>query len=210
MKFCEKNLQIRKFRIRKKTCDELVIDAENVTLRWPRPEGRVDVYHIKWYPNKNVDDIRQKEISGNVPTEGIGRNIAVLVPDLHPGVEYMFEITTEAHGRRSQTTKTRVRTMPLITSEITVINQPEVTTALTLRYTPTPLTSALFDTYRYLNTGFQGGVHILLKGIGVWVGSESGNFPLVYAMKMSSPQGVLKSPKSPLCKVQLLWPSQKS
>ena len=64
----------------------------------------------------------------------------------------MFEITTEAHGRRSQTTKTRVRTMPLITSEITVINQPEVTTALTLRYTPTPLTSALFDTYRYLNT----------------------------------------------------------
>ena len=118
-----------------------------------RPEGRVDVYHIKWYPNKNVDDIRQKEISGNVPTEGIGRNIAVLVPDLHPGVEYMFEITTEAHGRRSQTTKTRVRTMPLITSEITVINQPEVTTALTLRYTPTPLTSALFDTYRYLNTG---------------------------------------------------------
>ena len=154
MKFREKNLQIRKFRIRKKICDELVIDAENVTLRWPRPEGRVDVYHIKWYPNKNVDDIRQKEISGNVPTEGIGRNIAVLVPDLHPGVEYMFEITTEAHGRRSQTTKTRVRTMPLITSEITVINQPEVTTALTLRYTPTPLTSALFDTYRYLNTGF--------------------------------------------------------
>ena len=133
-----------------KSIDNLqpILDAENVTLRWPRPEGRVDVYHIKWYPNKNVDDIRQKEISGNVPTEGIGRTIAVLVPDLHPGVEYMFEITTEAHGRRSQTTKTRVRTMPLITSEITVINQPEVTTALTLRYTPTPLTSALFDTYR--------------------------------------------------------------
>jgi cadherin 5 type 2 (VE-cadherin) len=40
--------------------------------------------------------------------------------------------------------------MPLITSEITVINQPEVTTALTLRYTPTPLTSALFDTYRFM------------------------------------------------------------
>ena len=47
------------------------LDAENVTLRWPRPEGRVDVYHIKWYPNKNKDDIRQKEISGNVPTEGM-------------------------------------------------------------------------------------------------------------------------------------------
>ena len=87
-------------------------------------------------------------IAGNTPTEGIGRNIAVLVPDLHPGNEYMFEITTEAHGRKSQTTKTKVRTMPLITSEITVINQQEVTTALTLRYTPTPFPSSYFDTYR--------------------------------------------------------------
>ena len=60
----------------------------------------------------------------------------------------MFEITTEAHGRKSQTTKTKVRTMPLITSEITVINQQEVTTALTLRYTPTPFPSSYFDTYR--------------------------------------------------------------
>ena len=76
------------------------------------------------------------------------------MPDLHPGVEYMFEITTEAHGIRSETTKTRVRTMPLITSEITVINQPEVTTALTLRYTPTPFPSSLFDTYRYVKKGF--------------------------------------------------------
>ena len=114
-----------------------------------------------------------------MPTEGIGRNIAVLVPDLHPGVEYMFEITTEAHGRRSQTTKTRVRTMPLITSEITVINQPEVTTALTLRYTPTPLTSALFDTYRYLNTGFLRKHSYITKGHRN--GTEIGNFPLVYA-----------------------------
>ena len=72
----------------------------------------------------------------------------MLVPDLHPGNEYMFEITTEAHGRKSQTTKTKVRTMPLITSEITVINQQEVTTALTLRYTPTPFPSSYFDTYR--------------------------------------------------------------
>lgn len=125
-----------------------ILDAENVTLQWPRPEGRVDVYHIKWYPLSNQDDFRLKDIPGNVPTEGIGRNIAVLIGDLHPGVEYMFEMTTEAHGLLSETSRSRVRTMPLITSEITVINQPEVTTALTLRYTPTPLTSSLFDTYR--------------------------------------------------------------
>ncbi len=124
-----------------------ILDAENVTLQWPRPEGRVDLYHIKWFPLSNEDDFRLKEIPGN---EGIGRNIGVLVGGLHPGVEYMFEITTEAHGLRSETTRRRVRTMPLITSEITVINQPEVTTALTLRYTPTPLTSSLFDTYRFM------------------------------------------------------------
>ena len=126
-----------------------ILDAENVTLQWPRPEGRVDFYHIKWYPLANKEDVRNKKINGNVPTEGIGRNIAVLIAKLHPGVEYMFEITTEAYDLRSETTETKVRTMPLITSEITVINQREVTTAMTLRYTPTPLTSSLFDTYRY-------------------------------------------------------------
>ncbi len=39
--------------------------------------------------------------------------------------------------------------MPLITSEITIINRQETTNALTLRYTPTPLTRSLFDTYRF-------------------------------------------------------------
>lgn len=125
-----------------------ILDAENVTLQWPRPEGRVDFYHIKWYPLANKDDIRNKKINGNIPTEGIGRNIAVLIANLHPGVEYMFEITTEAHKLESETTQTKVRTMPLITSDITVINQREVTSAMTLRYTQTPLTSSLFDTYR--------------------------------------------------------------
>ena len=73
-----------------------------------------------------------------------------MVPNLHPGNEYMFEITTEAHGRKSKTTSRKIRTMPLIKSEITVINQQEVTTALTLRYTPTPFPSSYFDTYRFM------------------------------------------------------------
>ena len=41
-----------------------ILDAENVTLQWPRPEGKVDVYHIKWYPISNENDVRQKEIPG--------------------------------------------------------------------------------------------------------------------------------------------------
>ena len=52
---------------------------------------------------------------------------------LHPGVDYMFEITTEAHNLRSDKKQVGIRTMPLILSEITVINNQEVTTALTLR-----------------------------------------------------------------------------
>ena len=125
-----------------------ILDAKNVTLQWPKPEGRVDVYHIKWYPRSNPDAFEVKEIQSNIQSRN-GRSIEVLITDLHPGVEYVFETDTEAHNLRSEARKTFVRTMPLITSEITVINQPEVTTALTLRYTPTPLTSSLFDTYRF-------------------------------------------------------------
>ena len=135
--------------IKPKAIEELqsILDAENVTLQWPRPKGRVDVYHIKWYPLDNPDDFRVKHIPGNIQSRN-ERSIEVLIEDLHPGVEYVFESDTEAHNLRSESKKTYVRTMPLITSEITVINQPEVTTALTLRYTPTPLTSSFFDTYR--------------------------------------------------------------
>ena len=107
------------------------------------------MYHIKWHRLSNPDDIRTKDIAGYAQ----GDNIEILIDGLHPGVEYLFEITTEANSLRSETTATRVRTMPRISSEITVINQPEVTTALTLRYTQTPLTSSLFDTYRYVSTG---------------------------------------------------------
>lgn len=96
-----------------------------------------------------MEDIRVKEIDGDVETEGIGRRIDVVIGDLHPGVDYMFEIMTEAHGLRSETVRTSVRTMPLITSEITIINKQEITDALTLKYTPTPLTRSLFDTYRF-------------------------------------------------------------
>lgn len=54
-------------------------------------------YLVKWYRPSNPEDIRVKEIPGDVTTEGIGRKISVLVQELHPGVDYMFEITTEAH-----------------------------------------------------------------------------------------------------------------
>lgn len=128
---------------------EPILGAENITLEWPRPDGRIDKYYVKWYPLSNPDDFRIKEISGDAETEGIGRKLAVLIEDLHPGVDYMFEIITEAHDLRSDTVRTSIRTMPLITSEITVVNKQEITDAITLRYTQTPLTRSLFDTYRF-------------------------------------------------------------
>ena len=26
------------------------MDAENITLAWPRPDGRIDEYFIRWFP----------------------------------------------------------------------------------------------------------------------------------------------------------------
>ena len=102
------------------------------------------------YRSDNPDDLRVKEIPGSIQTEGIGRKVGVLIGLLHPGVEYIFEITTEAHSLRSETIRKTIRTQPLITSELTVINKQEVTNAMTIRYTPTPLSRSLFDTYRYV------------------------------------------------------------
>jgi hypothetical protein len=80
---------------------EPILEAENVTLEWPRPEGRVDRYHIKWYPLSNPEDVREKEVAGILDVEGVaGRKVSVLIGELHPGVEYMFEITNEANSLR--------------------------------------------------------------------------------------------------------------
>ena len=69
-----------------------------MTLVWPRPEGRVDVYRLQWYPVDNPDDVRVKTLPGNIQTRGIAQKVNVIIGELHPGVEYMFRITTEANN----------------------------------------------------------------------------------------------------------------
>ena len=44
---------------------EPILGAENVTLRWALPQGRVDVYRLKWYPLGNPEDVRVKSIAGD-------------------------------------------------------------------------------------------------------------------------------------------------
>lgn len=39
--------------------------------------------------------------------------------------------------------------MPLIQSEVVVINNQQSTDSISLRYTPTPQSSSVFDTYRF-------------------------------------------------------------
>merc|ERR1719317_797679 len=127
-----------------------VLGAENVTLQWPRPDGRIDVYYVTWLPTDNPDDVKVKDIPGDVEMEGLARTVTVLIENLRPGVEYQFEITTESHDRRSKTIQTNIRTQPLCTSDLRIITHQEVSTALTLSYTPTPLHRSTFDTYRFM------------------------------------------------------------
>ena len=77
---------------------EPILDAENVNLEWTRPEGRVDQYLIKWYPLSYPEDIHEKELTGVTDVEGVvGQKVSVLIEELHPGLEYVFEITNEAN-----------------------------------------------------------------------------------------------------------------
>ena len=107
-----------------------------------------DFYYVTWFPLENSEDVRVKQLPGDTAEEeGLVR---VLVESLHPGVEYQFEITSESHERRSRTIQTKIRTEPLCTSELFIITDQEVSTSLTLRYTPTPLARSTFDTYRFM------------------------------------------------------------
>lgn len=126
------------------------LDAENITLQWPRPEGRIDEYFITWFPLDDPKDTRAKNIPGNIETEGINRLVKVLIPGLRPGVEYNFDIFTESHELVSQTLHQTIRTQPLCTSELFIITNQEVSTAFTLSYTPTPPQRSKFDTYRFM------------------------------------------------------------
>lgn len=68
-----------------------------------------------------------------------------------PGLQYKFEIQTISYGIFSGTTHLTTRTMPLIQSEVVVVNdkQEDERDTITLSYTPTPQSSSKFDIYRF-------------------------------------------------------------
>ncbi|ERL89353.1 hypothetical protein D910_06724 [Dendroctonus ponderosae] len=97
-----------------------LVDSNNVTLEWPRPEGRVETYIVR-----------------------------LLVGDLMPGEEYVFDIQAISNDLESDVTVLKTRTMPLIQSEVVVVNNQVSTDSIGLRYTPTPQTSSRFDLYKF-------------------------------------------------------------
>ncbi|XP_076291656.1 protein tyrosine phosphatase 10D isoform X2 [Lasioglossum baleicum] len=132
-----------------------IIDSTNVTLEWPRPEGRIETYAIRWWPFDSLEDIRSKNVteSNDVSSAALfDENAAVqrvLVGDLMPGVQYSFTIYTVSYGLVSDVTNLTTRTMPLIQSEVVVVVDRDQPDSLTLRYTPTPIQSSIFDLYRF-------------------------------------------------------------
>ncbi|XP_043491071.1 tyrosine-protein phosphatase 10D isoform X2 [Polistes fuscatus] len=132
-----------------------IVDSTNVTLEWPRPEGRIETYVIRWWPVENPDDVRAKnvtespEISALVFDENTIHTERVLVGDLMPGMQYSFSVYTISYDLVSEITNLTTRTMPLIQSEVVVVVDRDQPGSLTLRYTPTPIQSSRFDLYRF-------------------------------------------------------------
>ena len=128
---------------------EPVLDAENVTLQWKVPRGRVDIYTISWYPVNSPQEQRAKTVTGDIGRDSPDNVARILIESLQPGVNYHFEMTTRSHALSAPTLTKIIRTQPLCTSDVTFITNEDVTTALTLRYTMTPRSRSNFDTYRF-------------------------------------------------------------
>ncbi|XP_075214257.1 protein tyrosine phosphatase 10D isoform X3 [Lycorma delicatula] len=125
-----------------------LVDSTNVTLEFPRPEGRIEWYIISWAVVEGDEEIvKTKNMTGGGSDDG--KPVRALIEDLMPGVKYRFEIHTVSYGLESDITPLTTRTMPLILSEVLVVNNQQATDSVTLRYTPTPQTSSHFDLYRF-------------------------------------------------------------
>lgn len=43
----------------------ILVDSTNITLEWPRPEGRVETYVLRWWPSDNPNKLVMKNVSEN-------------------------------------------------------------------------------------------------------------------------------------------------
>uniref|UniRef100_A0A8D8Q8Q7 protein-tyrosine-phosphatase n=1 Tax=Cacopsylla melanoneura TaxID=428564 RepID=A0A8D8Q8Q7_9HEMI len=125
-----------------------LVDAMNVTLEFPRPEGRIEYYLVTWR-GLGAESASQELFTKNVTSdpEDKDKHVHILIDGLTPGVKYQFTIRTVSYGLESDVTSLSARTMPLIESEVLVVNNQQSTDSVTLRYTPQ--NSNHFDFYRF-------------------------------------------------------------
>ncbi|KAH8315066.1 hypothetical protein KR059_006004, partial [Drosophila kikkawai] len=127
-----------------------LVDSRNLTLEWPRPDGHIDFYSLKWWPTDEAENVEFKNVT---QLEDVtSPSVRVPIEDLSPGRQYGFEVQASSNGIRSGITHLFTRTMPLIQSDVFIANaghelgQDET---ITLSYTPTPAASTRFDIYRF-------------------------------------------------------------
>lgn len=96
-----------------------LVDSTNVTLEWPRPEGRVEMYVVRWAAEGEEEPPHTKNITERNSSSSHGSEeqpVRVLIGDLMPGVKYFFEIHTMSYHLDSDITKLPARTSKLMKS----------------------------------------------------------------------------------------------
>ena len=79
-----------------------------MTLEWPRPEGRVETYIVKWWASDT--DIVEPNIRNVTQNQSGTGPVRLLVGDLMPGVEYVFNIQAISNNLESDITVLKTRT----------------------------------------------------------------------------------------------------
>lgn len=88
-----------------------LVDSNNVTLEWPRPEGRVEFYVMKWWPTANPEQEIERNVTQNQNTSG---HVRVLIGELMPGIDYTFHIRAISYDLDSDLTILPIRTSKLL------------------------------------------------------------------------------------------------
>ncbi|CAG4984834.1 unnamed protein product [Colias eurytheme] len=136
-------------------------DTRNMTLEWPRPEGRVDWYQVEWWEREEEGEGGAMGGAGaegggarNVSAGG-GRSARVLLSGLQPGWGYAVAITAHSYNLSSDVFTMHTRTRPLIQSEMTIVTENggdsddnDTLPAFLVVYTRTPAAATRFDAYR--------------------------------------------------------------
>lgn len=78
-----------------------------MTLEWPRPDGRVETYIVKWEESSNPTKLNSRNVTQSQNDTG---PVRILVGDLIPGVEYTFYIQAVSYDLESDTTTLKTRT----------------------------------------------------------------------------------------------------